>query len=112
MPNTPLIRKAFVMSVNPGKEEEYEERHRTVWSELEQMLKHHGVHNYSIYLHFETRQLFAYVEIEDEFQWNKIAETAICKSWWAYMKDIMPTNPDNSPKITGLREVYHLSHKL
>ncbi|NBS07630.1 MAG: L-rhamnose mutarotase [Verrucomicrobia bacterium] len=56
------IRKAFVMSVNPGQEKEYETRHRPVWPELEAVLKKHGVHNYSIFLHSETRQLFAYAE--------------------------------------------------
>jgi L-rhamnose mutarotase len=29
------IRKAFVMSVNAGAEEEYEKRHNPIWPELE-----------------------------------------------------------------------------
>ena len=33
------IRKAFVMSVNPGQEKEYEKRHRPIWPELEAVLK-------------------------------------------------------------------------
>ena len=53
-----MIRKAFVMSVNAGQETEYERRHRPIWPELEAVLKSHGVHNYSIFLHAETRQLF------------------------------------------------------
>ena len=103
-----MIRKAFVMSVNAGSESEYERRHRPIWPELEQALKNHGVHNYSIFLHWETRQLFAYVEIEDEARWNAIAQTEICKKWWAHMKDIMSSNPDNSPVAAELREVFHL----
>jgi L-rhamnose mutarotase len=65
-----MIRKAFVMSVNVGTEEEYERRHRPIWPELEQVLKDHGVHNYSIFLHPETRDLFGYVEIEDNARWK------------------------------------------
>jgi len=103
-----MIRKAFVMSVNSGQEAEYERRHRPVWAEMEQTLKSHGVSNYSIYLHPETRQLFGYVEIEDEARWNAIAETPVCRKWWAYMKDIMPSNPDNSPVSLELKEVFHL----
>ncbi len=103
-----MIRKAFVMSVNAGQEAEYERRHRPIWKELDQTLRSHGVHNYSIFLHPQTRQLFGYVEIEDEAQWNAIAQTAICKKWWGYMKDIMPSNPDNSPVAMELREVFHL----
>jgi len=102
------IRKAFVMSVNPGMEAEYEQRHREVWPELERQLKEHGVRNYSIFLHPETRQLFGYVEIEDEGRWQAIAQTPECRKWWAHMKEIMPSNSDNSPVSTGLKEVFHL----
>jgi len=103
-----MIRKAFVMSVNAGQEQEYEQRHRPIWPELEQTLKSHGVHNYSIFIHPRTRQLFGYVEIEDESRWNAIAKTAICKKWWAHMKEIMPSNPDSSPASLELREVFHI----
>ena len=104
-----MIRKAFVMSVNAGQEAEYERRHRPIWQELEQTLKAHGVHTYSIFLHPQTHQLFGYVEIEDLQRWNAIASTDVCKRWWAHMKDVMPSNPDNSPVSLELREVFHLS---
>ena len=54
-----MIIKAFGMSVNPGSEEEYERRHNPIWPELEALLRAHGVTNYHIFLHAETRQLFA-----------------------------------------------------
>ena len=44
-----MIRKAFVMSVNPDRHEEYEQRHSPIWPELEAVLKAHGVSNYSIF---------------------------------------------------------------
>ena len=50
------IRKAFVMSVQPGAEEECEKRHNPIWPGLEKVLKDHGVSNYSIFLHPETRR--------------------------------------------------------
>lgn len=103
-----MIRKAFVMSVNLGQEAEYERRHQPIWAELEKTLKDHGVHNYSIFLHPGTRQLFGYAEIEDEARWEAIARTAICRKWWAHMKELMPSNPDNSPQSIGLREVFHI----
>ena len=53
-----MIRRAFVMAVAAGKETEYERRHRPIWKELEEVLKAHGVHNYSIFLHPQTLQLF------------------------------------------------------
>ncbi len=103
-----MIRKAFVMSVNAGQEAEYERRHRPIWPELEAVLKAHGVHNYSIFLHPATRPLFAYAEIESEEQWAAIAQTPVCRKWWAHMKDLMPSNPDNSPVSQPLKEVFHI----
>lgn len=103
-----MIRKAFVMSVHAGQEKEYERRHRPIWPELERVLKEHGAHNYSIFLHPDTGQLFAYVEIEDEERWDAIARTPVCAKWWASMKELMPSNPDNSPIARELREVFHL----
>ncbi|HEX2853910.1 MAG TPA: L-rhamnose mutarotase [Opitutaceae bacterium] len=104
-----MIRKAFVMSVNAGQEAEYARRHQPIWDELAAVLKSHGVHNYSIFLHPETRQLFGYAEIESEARWAAIAQTDVCRRWWKFMGDIMPSNPDNSPVARGLDEVFHLA---
>ena len=103
-----MIRKAFRMHVNADAHAEYERRHRPIWEELETTLKDHGVASYSIFLERESSQLFAYAEIESEERWAAIAETDVCKRWWAHMKDMMPTNPDNSPISADLREVFHI----
>ena len=103
-----MIRKAVLMSVNPGQEMEYARRHQPIWAELAAVLKAHGVHNYSIYLDSATRRLFGYVEVEDEARWNAIAQTEVCQRWWKHMGDIMPANPDHSPVAVGLRPVFHL----
>ncbi len=97
------------MSVHPGREAEYEHRHRPIWPELEEVLRAHGVHNYSIFLHEETRQLFGYAEIESEEKWAAIAQTEECRRWWASMRELMPSHPDASPVSTPLREVFHLA---
>ncbi len=104
-----MIRKAFVMSVNPGSEKEYARRHQPIWSDLAAVLKSHGANNYSIFLHEETRQLFGYVEIESEARWAEIAKTDVCQRWWKHMADVMPSNPDNSPVSKELKEVFHLA---
>lgn len=103
-----MIRKAFVMSVNQGSEGEYEARHSPIWPELEKTLREHGVHAYTIFLHSGTRQLFAYVEYESQFQWDAVSETPVCRRWWRYMSEIMPSNPDDSPVSEELREVFHI----
>jgi L-rhamnose mutarotase len=103
-----MIRKAFVMSVHAGHEAEYARRHQPIWEELATVLKAHGVHSYSIFLDEETRQLFAYAEIEDEARWAAIAKTEVCQRWWKHMGDVMPSNLDHSPVSRGLKEVFHL----
>jgi len=103
-----MIRKAFVMSVNSGSEAEYTRRHNPIWPELEVTLKAHGVHNYSIFLLAETRQLFAYAEIDDERQWAAISATPVCRRWWRYMADLMPHHADASPVAHDTQEVFHL----
>lgn len=96
------------MQVNPDAHDEYERRHKPISKELQAVLKRHGVSNYSIFLDDKTSQLFGYAEIESEELWADIANTEECKRWWAFMKDIMSTNRDDSPESRDLREVFHL----
>lgn len=103
-----MIRKAFVMQINPDKHEEYQKRHNPIWRELEQMLKSHGAHRYSIFLDAQRNLLFGYVEIESERRWAQVAQTEICRKWWQYMADIMPSNPDNSPVSDDVKQVFYL----
>ena len=96
------------MAVNPQEAEEYAHRHSPIWPELQAVLREHGVHDYSIFLDETDGSLFGYVEIEDEARWDAIAQTPVCRRWWTHMRDIMPTNPDDSPRSVPLREVFHL----
>jgi L-rhamnose mutarotase len=104
-----MKRIAFVMSVLPGHEAEYEKRHNPIWPDLADTLRAHGVRDYSIFLDPATRQLFAYALIEDETRWKEIADTDLCRRWWRRMGDVMPSNPDASPVSRDLSEVFHLS---
>src|SRR6266545_338 len=103
-----MIRKGFRMFVDPGHEDEYERRHTPIWQELEAALIEHGVISYSIFIDPGTRDLFGYAEIESEERWQAIASTPVCRRWWHYMREIMPTNADDSPVSRSLREVFHI----
>ena len=103
-----MIRKAFVMTLRPSHAAEYERRHNPIPRELEAVLKSHGVRSYSIFLERETNRLFAFAEIESEQRWADIAQTEECRRWWAFMRDIMAVNPDNSPQSVELDEVFRL----
>jgi L-rhamnose mutarotase len=52
--------------------------------------------------------LFAYVELESLERWTAIAGTAVCRRWWAFMRELMETNPDDSPISEDLVEVFHV----
>ena len=103
-----MIRKAFKMSVHEDQHEEYARRHNPIWKDLEDTLLAHGVRSYSIFLDPRTSELFAYAEIESEERWKAIAATSVCKRWWSHMRELMPSNPDDSPVSEELREVFHI----
>ena len=103
-----MIRKAFIMTLKPGSRDEYHRRHNPIWTELQDVLKTHGVHNYSIFLDRNTDKLFGYVEIESEERWQQIADTAECRRWWDFMSALMECNSDASPVAVELHEMFHL----
>jgi L-rhamnose mutarotase len=97
------------MAIHAGQADEYERRHRPIWKDLEATLLEHGVRSYSIFLDSQTNELFGYVELDSEERWAAIAETEVCRKWWRYMREIMPSNDDDSPVSRDMREVFHLS---
>lgn len=108
MANRNTIRNAFKMKLKPGFEAEYKKRHDEIWPELQTLLSESGIQDYSIFLDKETLILFAVQKISADFDENLLPNHPIVKKWWAYMGDIMDTNPDNSPISTSLKEVFHL----
>ena len=103
-----MYRNAFTMKLKPGFEAEYKKRHDEIWPELSELLIAAGIHEYSIFLDEKTLTLFAFQKLEDDFDGTKIPANPIVKKWWAYMADIMETNPDNSPVENELKEVFFM----
>lgn len=94
------------MKLKPGFEEEYKRRHDEIWPELEKVLSEAGIRNYTIFLDEKTLTLFAYQELEDDYE--DISTSPVVQKWWKYMKDIMETHSDFSPVEQPLEEVFHL----
>ena len=103
-----MIAVAFTMKLLPGNEEVYEKRHNEIWPELADLLKKAGIAEYHIFLDRPSGVLFAFQNLEEQNQTNRLAEEAIMKKWWAFMGDIMETNLDQSPKVTRLEKVFSL----
>jgi len=103
-----MQRIAFTMKLHTGYEAEYKRRHDAIWPELQTLLKEAGVEDYSIFLDEATNILFGYLRLADASALNTLPHTEIMQRWWAYMKDIMDTNEDNSPVSIPLKEVFYL----
>lgn len=103
-----MQRLAFKMHLNKGQKEEYIKRHYEIWPELKNLLKDAGISEYSIFLDEETNTLFAFQKVEGDKGSQDLGKTEVVKKWWAFMADIMKTNPDNSPVVNELEEVFYL----
>jgi L-rhamnose mutarotase len=101
-------RIAMTMRVPREALDEYERRHTEIWDDLRASIAEHGGHNFSIFASPELDLVFSYVEVEDRALWDSSARTEITRRWWAYMAEIMPTNPDLSPIADPLPLVFHL----
>ena len=99
---------AFRMTLLPGMAEEYRRRHDAIWPELVELLRGAGVEDYSIHLDPETNALFAVLWRSDDHAMEDLPSHPVMQRWWAYMEDIMETNPDQSPKSVDLETVFHL----
>ncbi|TRW23858.1 L-rhamnose mutarotase [Flavobacterium zepuense] len=103
-----MKRLAFKMQLHKGFEAEYKKRHDELWPELENLLKQTGVSDYSIFLDESTNALFGTLLISDRSKFDDLPSHPVMQKWWAYMKDIMQSNADNSPVSTPLKEVFYL----
>lgn len=103
-----LEKYAFKMKLNPGMEAEYRKRHDEIWPELSALLREAGVSDYSIHLDRETNTLFGVLSRPANHSMANLPGHPVMKRWWAYMADIMESNPDNSPVQSDLVTVFHL----
>lgn len=99
---------AFTMQLKPGVEAEYKKRHDEIWPELSAALTAAGVRDYSIFLDQASGKLFAVQKRTSDHTTDKLPGLDIMKRWWAYMADLMETNPDHSPVTKPLIQVFHM----
>ena len=99
---------AFTMKLKPGVTAEYQRRHTEIWPELTAALQQAGIRDYSIYLEAASGTLFAVQKRTAGHTTAELPATAIMQRWWAYMADLMETNPDHSPVVQPLECVFHM----
>jgi len=103
-----MKRYAFKMKLKPGFKDEYKKRHDEIWPGLKKLLHDAGIREYSIFLDEETNILFVVQKVVGNTGSQDLGQQEIVKKWWAYMADIMDTNPDNSPVSIPLEEIFYM----
>jgi L-rhamnose mutarotase len=106
-----MKRICFVLQVHPERLEEYKERHRAVWPEMQQALREAGWNNYSLFLRPDGL-LVGYLETENFASARDAMLThEVNARWQREMSGFFVNAPGVAPDraITPLEEVFHLT---
>jgi len=105
-----MKRVCFVLQVKPDRIQQYKDRHRAVWPEMQAALRETGWTNYSLFLRADGL-LIGYLETTDFKRARaEMARLEVNKRWQSQMADFFVQqdglHPDQA--IVTLEEVFHL----
>jgi L-rhamnose mutarotase len=108
-------RYCFCLQVKPDRLDEYVDRHRDVWPDMQAALRESGWHNYSLFLRGDGL-LIGYVEADDlEAAQQAMAATEVNTRWQAEMTEFFShdgDSPNGRPpdeSFVLLPEIFHLT---
>jgi L-rhamnose mutarotase len=105
-----MQRVCFILHVRKNRLEEYKERHKQVWPEMQDALRQTGWHNYSLFLR-DDGMLVGYVETPD-FQkaLDGMAALEINARWQREMREFFedPQGRDADRQMQPLEQVFYL----
>ena len=110
MHHNSMKRICFVLQVKPNRLEEYKERHRAVWPEMQAALQETGWKNYSLFLRPDGL-LVGYLETNDfEHARTEMAKREINRRWQSEMSSFFEQVDGKLPDhaMEPLEEVFHL----
>lgn len=96
------------MQLKAGVVVEYKKRHDEIWPELVSLLEAAGIRDYTIYLDPRTNTLYASQKLTEHNSADTLAQTELMRKWWDHMADLMDTNPDGSPVVHPLDEMFYM----
>ncbi len=105
-----MQRVCFVLQVKPERLDEYKERHRSVWPEMQAALRETGWSNYSLFLR-DDGLLVGYLETENfERARAGMATREVNQRWQREMADffVQPDGALPDRAMQALEEVFHL----
>jgi L-rhamnose mutarotase len=105
-----MQRVCFILHVKKSRLEEYKERHKHVWPEMQEALRQTGWHNYSLFLG-DDGMLVGYVETPD-FQkaLDGMAALEVNARWQREMREFFedPQGRDADKQMQPLEQVFYL----
>ena len=105
-----MKRVCFILHVKKDRLDEYKERHKHVWPEMQDALRQTGWHNYSLFLR-DDGMLVGYVETPD-FQkaLDGMAALDVNARWQREMRDFFedPGGRDADKQMQPLQQVFYL----
>jgi L-rhamnose mutarotase len=105
-----MQRVCFCLQVKADRLEEYRERHRRVWPEMQEALRSAGWRNYSLFLR-EDGLLVGYVETPNfDEALARMAKTDVNSRWQNEMAGFFEGEPGRraDEQMRPLLEVFHL----
>lgn len=103
-----MRRTCFTFQLRPGREEEYERRHREVWPELLSVLSASGVRNYTLFR--SGRTVIAYCECYPDATtaFGAVGASEVNARWSAWFEDTIEELTDADGQLHFAEEVWHL----
>lgn len=109
-----MERICFVLQVKPSRLEEYKQRHRSVWPEMQEALHESGWKNYSLFLRPDGL-LVGYLETDDfERARAEMAKRDVNRRWQREMSGFFVQEDGLTPDCAMelLEEVFHLPMEI
>lgn len=104
-----MARLGFKMYLVEGQEAEYEKRHDEIWPDVVDILHEQGIYDYSIFLDEETNTLFALQNRRPDSTADIVTDAPVMLRWFEHMHGLLKTNPDGTPIVIPLREVFYMA---
>lgn len=106
-----MKRVGFLLKVKQDRIDEYKQRHRAVWPEMQAALSRTGWHNYSLFMR-DDGTIFGYVEVDESFDQARanMELEEINQRWQSYMDGFFEITPGlrADQAMLELEEVFHL----
>ncbi|MEV4709029.1 L-rhamnose mutarotase [Actinoplanes sp. NPDC049316] len=101
------MRYCFQLQIRPDRIDEYVERHKAVWPEMQDALRATGWRNYSLFLR-EDGLLIGYVEADDLAASRAAMEALDVNARWQAEMAAFFSGTTPSEDFPQLTEVFHL----